>query len=166
MNLDVHGGAYRCLLRLRENAGNPVMSDQEFSANYLSDNCVQIDPAMSSTQVIREMAVALGLAADIQISEEYQHILENYRAGRAVLVRLKSDSFSLHSYGESDFRVTVLSEMDEERLVVWCPMRNGSWEQLAPIDRSTWEATKAIGITLFEAKEEQGLLAEEFVNSR
>lgn len=150
MNLDVYGGAYRCLLRLHENAGNPVMSEQHFASTYLPYTNIQVEPSAWNLPAIRDTAAALGLAQDIRISKEYAQILADHQAGHAVLVRVKGDSFWMHSSSASDYRITVLETMDEQMLIVRCPMRNETWELLPPIDRSHWKTIDALGLTLCE----------------
>jgi hypothetical protein len=149
MNLDVYGGAYRCLLRLREDAGNPVMSDRAFEAGYLTNETLPKGPVMWSTAAIGKMADALGLPPKARLCERYNEVLANHRAGLAVLVSLKASSFSLQSSGEVDYRVTVLSDMDDREFSVWCPLRNETWERLSSIDCARWESINAVGITLY-----------------
>ncbi len=148
-NLDDHGGMFRCLLRVRENAGNDVMSDREFLRRYAEIELGSVDTPGWSLGPMKIAATALSLKFDFQTSTSYEELLSDHRAGHTVLVRIDASQLGLHSRGPNDFRVTVLADMDELELSLWCPLRNGSWDLLTSVSRNRWEEIQALGVTLF-----------------
>jgi len=148
MNIDDQGGIFRCLLRVRENAGNDVMSDREFARRYAEDGEIPAPTGAWSLDTLKKAARALELDFDVQTSSSYEEILSEHRMGQPVLVRVDGAQLTLHTQGENDFRVTVLADMDELEMSLWCPLRNGAWELLPPVSRNRWEAIRALGITL------------------
>ena len=152
IDVDDHGGVFRCLLRVRENAGNAVMSDREFLDRYAGiDETADSGDANTSSwslNVLKKAAAALSLKFDFQTSTSYEEVLSEHRAGYAVLVRVEGSQIGLRSDVENDFRVTVLADKDELEMSLWCPLRNGLWELLPSVSRNRWEQIEALGVTL------------------
>lgn len=148
-DVDDHGGVFRCLLRVRENAGNDVMSDREFLRRFAELGPTRTDITGWSLEPMRAAASALELAFDFQTSANYEEVLSDHRACRPVLVRVDAVRLGLHSRGEHDYRVTLLADMDEREMSLWCPLRSGSWDRLPPISRNRWEELQSLGVTLF-----------------
>lgn len=147
-NIDDHGGAFRCLLRVRENAGNDVMSDGAFLRRYADTASSEVESPQWSLAPVKRAAEALSLDFDFQTSASYEELLSEHRAGHPVLLRIDGSQLGLHTYGENDFRVTIIADMDELEMSLWCPLRNGLWELLTSVSRNRWEQIQALGVTL------------------
>jgi hypothetical protein len=148
--IDDHGGVFRCLLRLREDAGNDVMSDREFLRHYADLESEPTGDAGWSLTPMKRAAAALSLAYDFQPAFTYEELLRDHRAGHAALVRINGGRSGLYSQGANDFRVTLLSAINESEMSLWCPMRNDQWDRLPPFPRHRWEELDALGVTLLE----------------
>ncbi len=157
-HIDDHGGIFRCLLRVRENSGKPVMSDREFLRRYGEREAGPVESFGWNLGPVKTAAAALSLNFDFQTTASYEELLGDHRAGHIVLIRVAGAPLGLHSRGENDFRVTVLVDMDELELSLWCPLRNGSWQFLPSVGRNRWEDIQGLGMTLLASQPSDALL--------
>ena len=150
MNLNEHGAACRCLLRLRENEGQPGMSDAAFIARFLPRYPEwRQRPGSADAFTVFEIARELGLAERIEIFRDYDQLLREHRAGRSILVwtervpeQLKLD-LAVRRY------VMLLVEMDAEAFTVWGPYPSGQSDNLPRAARQWWDRWLAIGVVLY-----------------
>ena len=151
INLDQYGSAGRCLLRLLENEGNPIISDASFLAQFSSRfPSGQKQPGITSTFAIFALAKQLGLATDIEIYRDYERILQEYRTGRAVLVRTGRNPAQEETTGAALCHVMLLESIDEKEFVCRSPFQNGTSDRLPPAGRIWWDRWLALGIVLYE----------------
>ena len=152
MNLNEHGAACRCLLRVRENEGRPGMTAADFIAQFLPRYPEWRErPGVADSSAVFEIARALGLAERIAISSDYDEILREYCAGRSVLVCTQRVPEQLES-GLRPGRYTMLvTEMAAESFTVWCPYPSGQSGNLPRAARHWWDRWGATGIVLHPA---------------
>jgi len=149
MNLNQYGGACRCLLRLLENEGNPPLPDEVFLNRYLAHfPDWQQRPGQTDEPAILELARDMKLATDIVITRDYDRIVQEHRAGRAVLVRTERAPAQESGMANSRPHTLLLTAMDEAGFVMWCPFENGSSEELPRAARIWWERWLAAGLVL------------------
>ncbi len=150
-SLDRYGSACRCLLRLLENEGNPIVSDATFLARFVSRYpSWQEQPGITSTFVILDLAKQLGLAADIEIFRDYEQVIREHRLGRAILVRTERNPAQDETGGAALRHVMLLERIDEQEFVCWCPFQNGTSDLLPPAQRIWWDKWLALGIVLYK----------------
>lgn len=152
MNLDEHGAACRCLLRVRENEGRPGMSDAAFIARFLPRYPEwQTRPGAVDATAIWEIARALGLAEQITTSSDYDEVLREHLAGRSILVCTTKVPEQRESGLGSRRHVMLMLAMDADGFTVWCPFANGMSDNLPYAARRWWDRWGATGIALHPA---------------
>jgi hypothetical protein len=149
MNLNEHGAACRCLLRLRENQGEPGMSDAAFIDRFLPRFPEwRQRPGAADAATVFAVARSLGLTEHIEIFRDYDRLLLEHRAGRNILVCTER----VPERSELDLsarRYTMLVvDMDAEAFTVWCPYPSGQSDVLPKAARVWWDRWLAIGIVL------------------
>lgn len=147
--LDQHGGACRCLLRLRENDGQPFLSDQAFIARHRETFPDWADrPGDTDAGRLIVLAKALGLAERTEILRGYDHVLQHHRAGHGILV-LTERALQQSPANPALRRYTLLVEaMDDTGFVPWCPYPSGQQETLPRMPRAVWDEWQSIALVL------------------
>jgi len=149
MNLNQHGAACRCLLRLRENAGQPGMSDATFISRFLPRYPTwQEQPGTTDAVTIVELARELQLASHAETFRDYDRVLEEHRAGQSVLVQTERVPEQVEPAPAGRY-VMLLVEMSEDHFTVWCPYPSGHSDTLPPASRVWWERWQASGLVLY-----------------
>jgi hypothetical protein len=152
MNLNQHGAACRCLLRLRENRGEPGISDAAFIARFLPRYPEwREQPGAADPVTIVELARELRLATRMEIFRSYDSILEQHRAGRGILVQTEHVPEQNEPTPSARRHVMLLVDMDEDAFTLWCPYPSGNSETLPVAARAWWERWLSIGIVLQQA---------------
>lgn len=149
MNLNQFGGASRCLLRLRENAGKPGISDQAFISRHLGQHPEWAQrPGEADAATLFELAKELELADGMDVFRDYDRVLAEHRSGRSVLVITERvPQQTLTEPGERRY-VTMLQAMDETTFTLWCPYPSGQADVLPGIPRTWWDPWLCIGLVL------------------
>lgn len=151
MNVDLStfGSASRCLLRLRENAGEAVISDQDFIARHRArypdwaERPGELDP-----KGLVEMAAELNLARSIERTRDYDRLLAAHAQGRPILVQTEHAPHQT-GVGRRPHRTTSLLEtMDAQGFSLWWPDPNGQEETLPRAGRAWWNRWQALGLIL------------------
>ncbi len=88
MNLNAHGAACRCLLRLREKQGRSGISDAAFIARFLARYPDWRErPGVADPRRIMEIARDLKIADRGERCAEYDRVLAEHRGGHAVILQ-------------------------------------------------------------------------------
>lgn len=152
MNLNHHGAACRCLLRLRENQGNPGMSDASFIARFLPRYPEwQELPGLTDAARITELAQALDLASSTETVRDYDHVLEQHRTGHSILVQTERAPEQILPVWPMRRYVMLLVEMSESHFTMWCPYPSGLSDILPRASRVWWDHWQSSGIILYPA---------------
>jgi hypothetical protein len=150
MDLNQYGAACRCLLRLRENEGEPALSDAAFIARFLPRHPEwQAKPGLTDAFTLMEVARELGLAGRIELFRDYDRIREEHHAGRGVLVRTERAPDQIEPAVVARPFVTLLADIDEQTFSLWCPYPSGQSDVLPRAARPWWDHWLAIGIVLY-----------------
>jgi hypothetical protein len=156
MNLNEHGAACRCLLRLRENEGRPGMTDAAFIAHFLPRYPEwQKRPGAADLIILLEIAREFGLAEHISIFRDYEQLLREHRAGRSILVYTERVPEQLESGLAAERYVALVVNMDADAFTLWCPYPSGQSDNLPKAARVWWDRWLAIGIVLRPAQPAQ-----------
>jgi hypothetical protein len=154
MNLDYYGSGCRCLLRLWEDLGNPVMSDRTFISSHLPAFPEwEQKPGAASLERLIDLASELGVGSGGEIVSDYDRLLADYRAGHSILIREEH----IPRDGNLDGRYiqySVLVEMDESRFTRWEPARGGLADTVTE-NREHWDHSLSVGIVLKRAEVHQ-----------
>lgn len=149
MDLNQFGAGCRCLLRLRENEGEPALSDAAFLARFLPRHPEWQDkPGVTDAFGLMELARELGLAGRIDVFRDYDRIRQEHHAGRSVLVCTERAPDQIEPAPVPRPFVTLLVEIDEATFSLWCPYPSGQSDVLPRAARSWWDRWLAIGIVL------------------
>ena len=158
LDFNQYGGGCRCLLRLREDEGDPGISDRQFIREHVGQYPEWNErPGAADTATLIDLARGLGLAGEFEISRDYAHLLDEHRSGRRVLVCTErppqvSASTSQLPY---DRYVTVLEEMDEASFTLWCPYRSGHSDVLEAAPAMWWDRWCCVGLVLRKSAQTQ-----------
>ena len=150
LTLNQHGDACRCLLRLREDQGRPVISDRHFIEEHLERYPAWREhPGAADIGTIHELAKELGLAHHIDLSRDYARVLDDHRNGISLLICTeRPPQQQTGSPLPYDRYVTVLQRMDKASFTLWCPYRSGHAEVLPPARASWWDEWLCVAIAL------------------
>jgi hypothetical protein len=152
MDLNQHGAACRCLLRLRENEGEPGLSDAAFIARYLPRYPAWRErPGLADVATLFEVARDLGLAGGVDVFRDYDRVLQEHRAGRSIIVYAERIPEQMDAAPTAARYVMLLEAMTEETFTVWCPYPSGNAETLPAATRAWWDRWLAIGVVLYPA---------------
>lgn len=152
MNLDAHGAACRCLLRLRENQGEPVITDAAFIARFIGRYPEWRErPGATDTRMIVEIARELNVAARGETFTEYDRILAEHRAGHGVLLATTHAPEQIEPVSTNQRFVMLLVEMDDDHFTAWCPYPSGLSDTLPRASRVWWERWQTSGLVLYPA---------------
>lgn len=147
-DLNQYGAACRCLLRLRENEGQPNLSDAEFIARFLPNHPTWLErPGETDATTLLEVARELGLAERLEVSSGFDRVLQEHRAGRGILVTTECAPEQRESPAPRP-SVLLLVAADEAGFTVWCPYPSGLSDVLPRAARVWWERWQARGIVL------------------
>ena len=149
MDLNEHGAACRCLLRLRENEGKPGMSDAAFIARFLPRYPEWRErPGATDAFTLMELARELGLAGRVEVLRDYDSVLQEHRAGRGILVRTERVPEQSASAPVGRRHFALLVGMNDEAFTLWCPYPSGQSDLLPRAARTWWDQWLSIGIVL------------------
>ena len=149
-DLNRHGAACRCLLRLRENTGEPGISDAAFIARFLPRYPDWRErPGSADAAVIAELARDLQLATRTESFRSYDRVLQEHRAGRGVLVQTDCAPDQIEPTSPGRSFVTLLVAMNEDDFTLWCPYPSGLSDNLPRAPRLWWERWQANGLVLY-----------------
>jgi hypothetical protein len=153
MNLNEHGAACRCLLRLRENEGWPGISDTAFINRFLPRYPEwRTHPGATDALMVLELARELRLADNVEMFRDYDHILQEHRAGKPILVYTERSPEQVESPARTGRYVMLVVDMTEREFTLWCPYASGNSEILPVAAREWWDRWLAIGVVLQRAK--------------
>lgn len=154
MNLDYFGSGCRCLLRLRENLGNPVVSDQSFITSHLSAfPDWEQQPGAAGLERLLDLASELGVGSGGEIVSDYDRLLAEHRAGHPILIR--AERIPRNGSPEGRYiQYAVLEEMDESHFTRWEPSRGGLADTVSE-SREHWDHSLSVGIVLKRAEVHQ-----------
>ena len=152
MDLNQYGAACRCLLRLRENAGVPGLSDAAFIARFLPRYPEwQERPGATDAAMLIDLARELQLATRVNTFRSYERILEEHRAGHGILVHTERMPAQVEPASAVQRHVMLLVEMSEDDFTLWCPYPSGQSDTLPRAARLWWERWHASGLVLYPA---------------
>lgn len=150
MNLNQYGSACRCLLRLRENSGEPGISDGLFISQYLSRFPEwQERPGVTDASALCELAKDLKLAETVEFFRDYDHVRQERQAGRSILVLTERIPEQAESSVAAGRYVMLVEAMDATQFSVWCPYPSGQSDQLPKAARAWWDKWMCIGVVLY-----------------
>ncbi len=152
MNLDAHGAACRCLLRLRENQGEPGISDAAFIARFIGRYPEWRErPGATDTLRIVEIARELHIASRGKTFTEYDRVLAEHRAGHGVLLTTAHVPEQIEPVSAPRRFVMLLEEMDDDHFTAWCAYPSGLSDTLPRASRVWWERWQTSGLVLYPA---------------
>lgn len=147
--LDRYGATSRCLLHLLENAGNPTLSDDAFLRRFAGQfPHWETRPGELDGDSLGIVAQALGLAAKIATTHDYDAVLLAHRFGHAVIVLTDRAPLQQAQDTASQAHAMVLEQIDEDGFVVWCPFASGASDLLPRADRQWWLRWRAEALVL------------------
>lgn len=158
MNIDFYGSGCRCLLRLRENQGNAMISDRSFIMSHLAaypDWAEQ--PGAANLGRLIDLGVELGVCAHGKVISDYNQLLSNHQEGHAILLRTEHTSQSSGT-DEKYIQYSLLLDMDENQLNRWEPSRDGLADTIKASREDFWDRSAATGIVLYPAEAAAGAL--------
>lgn len=148
-NLNRHGGACRCLLRVLENEGRPRQEDADFLHRHGARHpSWTAQPGTLDSLGLFDLARELGLAAGIDLYRDYGRVQRAHRAGHVVLVNTERNPEQLETAGPSPSHVLLLTAMDEQGFVCWCPFASGMSDLLPHATPEWWNRWLCTGIVL------------------
>ena len=149
MNLNEHGAACRCLLRLRENTGLPGMSDAAFISRFLPRYPEwQQRPGVADLAGVLDIARELGLGAHMDALRDYNELLRQHQMGHSILVLTERAPEQVEPGPGAHRFVALMVHMDADAFTLWCPYPSGQSDNLPPAARQWWDRWLAIGIVL------------------
>lgn len=149
MDLDQYGAGCRCLLRIRENLGNPMISDEAFIAEHRGSYADWADrPGAADVSRLFELAAELGIASGGEVFRNYDQVLSRHRAGDAVVIRTERELRRAASDEPGAEQFALVIEMDDLGLNLWAPASDGSSEIVSRARAEFWDAELAAGIVL------------------
>lgn len=152
-SLDRFGGLSRCLLRLRENAGEPAWSDADFLQHFAAEfPAWQERPGAVEDAEIVTLARLLGVADEVSFLHRYDDVLQAHRSGRSILVLSARAPLMEAQTDVANRHAMLLEQMDEDAFVVWCPFTSGASDLLPPAARPWWDTWRATGVVLTPAE--------------
>jgi hypothetical protein len=152
MNLDAHGAACRCLLRLRENQGEPGISDAAFIARFIGRYPEWRErPGAADNRRIVEIARELHVAYRGETSTDYDRVLAEHRAGHGVLLATTRAPQQVEIASTAQRHIMLLVEMSEDHFTAWCPYASGHSDMLPLASRVWWERWQTSGLVLYPA---------------
>ena len=153
MDLDQYGAGCRCLLRIRENLGNPMISDETFIADHRGVYADWTErPGAADVPRLFELADELGIASGGEVFRNYDQVLSRHRAGNAVVIRTERELRRAASDEPGAEQFALVIEMDDLGLNLWAPASDGSSEVVSRTRAEFWEAELAAGIVLYPPK--------------
>jgi len=149
ITLDKYGAACRCLLRIRENHGNPWISDANFISQHL-DRYPEWNerPGELSGDRLQTLAVEMGLASTVTAPGSYDEVLHEHRSGKDILVRLQGPVKTDTGTDEPEELTMLLERMDQDSFTLWCPYQSGHSAVLPSMSRQLWSQRCAKGLVL------------------
>jgi hypothetical protein len=139
VDLKLHGSASRCLLRVRENAGEDRVSDGEFIAKYVARFPGWDDrPGALSAAGIEDLAQELGIAASVHWTRDYDQLVADHAAGLSILVFTEHVPLPTGVGRRPHVTVSLLVDIDETSFVLWWPSPTGDGVELPRTDRVWW----------------------------
>ncbi len=156
MDLNQHGAACRCLLRLRENEGEPGISDAAFIGRFLPRFPEWRErPGVADAMAIFDLARELRLAEHVEIFRDYDRVLQEHRAGRSILAQTERVPEPIELVPAARRYVMLVVDMDEDAFTLWCPYPSGLSDTLPKAARSCWDRWLTIGVVLYPLRPAQ-----------
>ena len=151
IDLNAFGSASRCLLRLRENQGAPVMSDQHFIETY-RDRFPHWDVRAGELGVegIRTLASELEVARAVAQTDDYDSLVEAFQAGHDILVLTETAPLQRLTGLPHHPTTSLIVTMDSQGMSIWWPEESGHGGILPRADRTWWKQWQAKGLILRE----------------
>jgi hypothetical protein len=147
-DLNQHGAACRCLLRLRENEGHPGMSDAAFIARFLPRFPEwHAQPGVTNSATLLELARDFGLADHLTSVRDYDEMVREHRAGRGILVATERAPEQREPAAGGQYMMLLVAA-DEAAFTVWCPYPSGQSDVLPRASRGWWDRWQATAIVL------------------
>ena len=151
MNLNEHGAACRCLLRIRENRGQPVISDAAFIARFLPQYPEWRErPGAADAAAIVELARNLQLASRAETFRDYERVRIERAAGYNVLVQTECVPEQVEPPSRARRYTMLLEDMTADDFILWCPYPSGHSDSLPRASRAWWQHWDATGLVLYE----------------
>ena len=151
-NLNRHGDGCRCLLRLRENSGKPGLSDHAFiEANISRFPSWHERPGEADLLRLCELARNLQLADKVELFLDYDQVLKEHQAGRAILVLTERSPEQEPKVGSFRRHVLLLVGQTEQDFTLWCPFASGLSDVLPKGPRACWDRWLASALVLYPA---------------
>ncbi|HZZ57879.1 MAG TPA: hypothetical protein VFE31_08610 [Opitutaceae bacterium] len=123
MNLNQYGSGCRCLLRIRENLGNPHLLEESFIAHGRHSYPDWAErPGAADLPRLCEIAGELGISSGGEVFCDYARILGLHRIGHSVLIRARRPSAA------GAERIALVVDMDERGMNLWIPTPDGSYD--------------------------------------
>lgn len=149
MNLDFHGSASRCLLRLRENEGEPVVSDEAFLVKYRDRFPGWAErPGALGGAALLTLAAEFNLATELERTRDYDQLVAEHAAGRSILVLTEHAPLPGGVGRRPHLTTSLLLDIDPTGFSLWWPDPRGLGETLPRTDRIWWSRWSAVGIVL------------------
>ncbi len=156
IDLNEHGSASRCLLRLRENQGNPVMSDQRFIDTYRDRFPDWSDrPGSLDAEGILTLASEFAVAGAIAQSDDYDSLVGAFEAGHHILVLTGTAPLPRLKGLAPHPTTSLVVAMDAQGLSLWWPDTSGHDNNLPRADRTWWRKWRAMGVILKQASPQE-----------
>lgn len=151
-DLNEHGSASRCLLRLREDRGNPVMSDERFIDTY-RDRFPDWDdhPGALDADGILALATEFEVAGAIAQSDDYDSLVGAFEAGHNILLLTGTAPLQRLKGLAPHPTTSLVVAMDAQGLSIWWPDTSGHDNNLPRADRKWWREWRAMGVILKQA---------------
>lgn len=126
MTLDQHGSGCRCLLRERENSGQPYVRDESFIAARLAEYPDwEQKPGAADHERLIEIARDFDLAHSGETMSDFEEIVRAHQRDRIVLLRTEG-LLSKHSgLTAAENSMALLTAVADDSLVLWIPTTDG-----------------------------------------
>ncbi len=148
-DLNEYGSASRCLLRLRENQGEPVMSDPDFLKRYRARfPHWESRPGQLNVADLTVLASELKLADAITQTADYDTLVAAFTAGEDILVMTPTAPLQRAPGALPHATTSIVVTMDAQGLSLWWPEPGGREGILPRADRTWWQTWGAEGIIL------------------
>jgi hypothetical protein len=152
INLNEFGSASRCLLRLRENQGQPVMSDQRFIEHYRDRFPLwAARPGELDAAGIRALASELEVAGSVARTDDYDSLVEAFAAGHDILVLTETAPLQIPIGLPPHPTTSLIVTMDPQGMSIWWPEESGQGGILPRAGRTWWKTWQASGLILRES---------------
>lgn len=138
--LDRFGAASRCLLRLRENQGNPRLPDADFLLRYEARfPHWAASPGLLDAEGLALLAREMGISPSTAQTNAYPRVLQAHRFGYAAIIATGRAPLQEEQSAAWLPHWMVLEQMDEDGFEVWCPFESGGSDILPRVPHVWWD---------------------------